>query len=173
MEHYKQKTYDCIFRHGGSLLHSMPLQGVTRDELKLLAYVHGQDSVTAIAFKGERQMFMFVRAPEGHKKEGQEVEMPVLSQEEEYKRLARKYDTLSDLDGIGRGRRYVESCFKVRLDDMDDGMFKDVDPVAAIEEAAARAEIAATTRAGEDAPPAGAAPSLAGAVARPPVAARA
>ena len=27
---YPQKVYDCIFRHGGNVLHSVPLMGLTK-----------------------------------------------------------------------------------------------------------------------------------------------
>lgn len=141
---YLQKTYDCVFRHGGNLFHSMPLSGVTRDELKLLVFIHGRASVdpSSVRYAGERQVTMRVRAPDGHDREGQEIEVPVLSQEDEYRRLSMKFDVFSDLDGIGRGRRYVEDCFKVRLDDFGDNVFSEVDPIAEIEAAATRAELA-------------------------------
>lgn len=139
---YPQKLYSLIFRHGGNVLHTMPLHNLTREEVKLLAFIHGGDAVdtASIKFTGQRQITMHVRAPEGHERQGQEIEVPVLSQMDEYKRLALKYDVFSDLDGIGRGRRYVEECFGVRLDNMDDSIFEEVDPIAAAEAAMAAAE---------------------------------
>lgn len=167
---YLQKTYDCVFRHGGNLLHSMPLNGITRDELKLLVFVHGRSSIdpSSVKFAGEREMSMNIRAPDGHDREGQEITVPVRSQEDEYRRLSLKYDTFTDLDGIGRGRRYVEACFRVRLDDFGDDLLAEVDPIAEIEAAAARAELKTTASLVDDEPPAqppSRAPSMARALA--------
>ena len=148
---YPQKVYDCIFRHGGNVLHSVPLMGLTKPELKLLAFVHGNDAIdtASIKYRGEREIVMRVRAPSGHDKEGQEIVVPVESEQQEYKRLALKYDVLSDIDGIQRGKKYVEDCFKVRLDDFDDNVFTEVDPVEQVEAAIAAAEVKATKSAAE------------------------
>lgn len=170
----KFKVYDCMFHHGGNLLHSMPLTGITREELKLMVFIHGRDAVppSSVKFAGERHIFMRVRSTEGERI-GQEVDVAVQNVQDEYKRLAKKYEVLSDLDGVGRGRRYVEECFKVRLDDIEDSMFTEVDPIAAIEEAAARSELAKavvreekTEKPDDAASGGGAAPSMSSAFSR-------
>lgn len=154
---YPQKVYDCIFRHGGNLLHTVPLTNLTKHELKLLAFIHGNDAIdtNSIKYRGERTVMMQIRAPEGYTNAdgrevgGQEILVPVESEQQEYKRLAYKYDVLSDIDGVQRGRKYVEDCFKIRLEEFDDNMFAEIDPVAAVEAAAAAAEVKATKSAAE------------------------
>lgn len=145
---FKQKCYDVMLAvtrtPGGIPMHTVPMSGITRDELKYLAFVHGGDSIvqTSIKFVGEKVVEMAVRADAGPK-EGQEILVPVTSQMQEFVRIAKKYDMTSELIGLGKSRQRVEECFKVRLDDFDDSILAVADPLSVAEEMAARAELAA------------------------------
>jgi len=147
-QEFKQKTYDVSLALertvGGQPLHTVPMTGITRDELKFLAFVHGGDSIVqnTIKFVGEKVVERSERAMSGPK-EGQEVFVPVRSQMEEYVRIAKKYDMTSELIGLGNSRKRVEECFKVRLDDFDDSILSVADPLAVAEQAAMAAELAA------------------------------
>lgn len=141
---YKQKRYNVMFAVtqdvSGRPLHTIPLQRITRDELKYLAFTHGATSIVAggITFVGE-EVVMY----SGRGDDGKEVFIPVRSQMEEYMRIARKYDMTSELIGVGKSRDRVEACFKVRLDDFDDSVLTAVDPLVTAENMAAQAELTA------------------------------
>lgn len=144
LQDYKQKTYDVLFAVtqdvSGRPLHTIPLKGVTRDELKYLAFTHGATSIVSggITFVGEAVVFA-----SGRGEDGKETLIPVRSQMEEYIRIAKKYDMTSELIGVGKSRDRVEECFKVRLDEFDDSILTAVDPIVAAENAAAQAELVA------------------------------
>jgi hypothetical protein len=119
-----QKIYDCTLilwaphLQGAPLpINTRPLSGVTRDEIKLLASIHGADRITNIVARGEGEVMMLV--PNEH---GKTVLVPVKSQMDEYKRLAAKYDTKAAVNEAQTGRFRVEKCFNVKLDDFDDLM---------------------------------------------------
>lgn len=129
-----QKTYSCVLRFKGELLHSKPIDCATKHELQLLAFMHGGESVVDIKFLKSQPVYF---PPE----EGQEPRL-VKSEMDEYKRLARNYDTLVN---SGRGRKAVEECFRIRIEDFD-SIVAEVDARESVarqaEEAEARAAIA-------------------------------
>lgn len=150
----KQKIYNCTLRFKGEMLHSVPLERVTRDELKLLAFMHGPESIppAEIVPLGTEVVL-------DHEDEHGEKHY-VQSQVGEYLRLARKYDSRVN---SGRGRINVEKCFNTTLVDFG-AVIEAVDPIAAIDRAADAADAkAALAEAGvqraqtmkqpEDAPP--------------------
>lgn len=114
----KQKMYDCTLRFRGEVIHTLPLERVTKDELRLLAFMHGAESVVELRYKGEGEI-------EGIK-----------DQMDEYRRLARKYDTIVN---SGRGKKWVEECFKTSITDFD-SVIDDVAPQDAVAAAAEAAE---------------------------------
>lgn len=128
-----QKTFSCVVRLKGELHHSIPLDLVTLDELKLLAFIHGPEALPTadIRAKGP-QKIIFETEEDGNV-------IYVETQMQEYMRLSRKYDNIVN-SGVGRKR--VEECFKTRLDDFD-ALVAAIDPVSAMEQAAAQAEAAA------------------------------
>lgn len=133
----EQKTYSCVVRLKGDLNHTIPLELVTLDELKLLAFIHGPAAVplSEVRSKGVAKIIMET-AEDG-------TVAYVMSQMQEYIRLARKYD---DIVNSGRGRKKVEDCFKTRLDDFD-AIIAELDPLAAMENVAAQADAAAALEA--------------------------
>lgn len=150
---YLQRTYTCVLRFKGLILHAVPLAEVTRDELKLIAFLHGADAVAELRFIGEREVV-------ARMEDTADGPRPVFvtSQMDEFRRLARKYDSLVN---SGRGQRAVEDCFKTRIIDLD-SVVEEVDAVDAVErraaEADAKAEIQAAAKrraevAGEGAKP--------------------
>jgi hypothetical protein len=101
-------VFACSVRLLGSQLNTVPLECVTRDELTLIAYIHGHEALADVRYLGQRQVPTFnpdEGAPEF-----------VGSQDAEYRRLARKYDTIVN---SGRGKAAVEKCFNVQLIDFD------------------------------------------------------
>jgi hypothetical protein len=125
----KQKTYSCVLRFKGGVIHTVPLEAVTKSELQLLAFLHGVDAVVEIKYVGDREFYF----PAGD--EGMEPTL-VKSEREELRRLARKYDNVVN---SGRGRKAVETCFHTTLDDFD-SVVAEVDALAAIDSAAQAAE---------------------------------
>lgn len=144
---FKQKVYDVAIALtrtvGGQPLHTVPLTGITKDELKFLSFVHGGDAIVpnTIKYRGEQVVMMSARAGEDSEKRGQEIQVPVQSQMQEYVRIVRKYDMNSELVGLGKARDRVEACFRVRLDDFDENVLMAADPITIAEEAAVRAEL--------------------------------
>lgn len=136
----KQKTYDCTLRFLGQIHHQLPLEGVTRHELQLLAFMHGGESIVDVKFAGEREVFLPLI-------EGQTEAKLVRSEMDEFKRLARKYDNLVN---PGRGKKAVEECFHTRIDDFEE-FVKEVDAREAALAAADAAEAEAAIKAGADA----------------------
>lgn len=110
----KQKVYKCVIRLRGELINTVPLEGVTKDELRLLAFIHGTEAIPSSELKylGEQEVFY----EEASTDDGAVMKRMVESQMDEYRRLARKYDSLVS---TGRGKTLVEECFKTRLDDFD------------------------------------------------------
>ncbi len=139
---YMQKVFRATLRFQGSTLHTMPLE-VTRAEMKLLAHIHGASALPAneISYIGERELTESKVDDDGILKV-----FKVANEMGEYKRLARKYSSSGDLAQADRGRKLVESCFGVKLEDFD-VILDAVDPVTAAEEAMARAEIEALQKA--------------------------
>lgn len=125
---YLQKTYSCQVRLLGAITNTVPLEGVTRDELKLLAYIHGAEALANVEYLGMRPVLTF------NPDEGSPVY--VESQMDEYRRLARKYDTIVN---SGRGKAAVEKCFGVQLLDFDAILDKE-SPIDVAERQAAEAE---------------------------------
>lgn len=64
---------NCTVRHGGSLLHTIPMTGVTPAEILILRRIHGEDAVVDI----------------------RPIRMAKTRQEVEWARLAEKYDRAS------------------------------------------------------------------------------
>lgn len=125
---YLQKTYSCTLRFLGSIINNVPLTGLTREELTLLAYLHGNEAVADIAYTGMKPVLTFnpdEGAPEY-----------VASQMDEYRRLARKYDTIVN---SGRGKAAVEKCFSIQLIDFD-SIVDEVDAANSIDRATLEAE---------------------------------
>lgn len=127
-EGFLQRTYSCLLRLRGDMNTSIPLSPVTKDELKLLAFLHGAEAVTEIKYLGTAAI------PEWNPDEG--APKYVQGQDGEYRRLARKYDNIVN---SGRGKMAVEKCFNTHLIDFD-AIVEAVNPVDAIERQAAEAE---------------------------------
>jgi len=125
---YLQKTYTCVLKFKGEQLHSVPLEEVTLDELRLLAYIHGGGSIDSIRTTGMKRIV-------SHTTEGGDP-VYVENQGDEYKRLARKYDQLVN---SGRGKKMVEACFNTHLIDFEN-VIEEVDAVGQVEALAAVAE---------------------------------
>lgn len=135
-EGFTQRVYNCLMvlrsrlAPSEAVTHTIPLERVTRDELKLLAFIHGVDAVPGnhISFVGTERVVDHV--------DDAGVIHYVESAQGEYRRLARKYDTIVN---SGRGRKYVEECFNTTL--MDFGaVIEKVDPIVEMEKRAAEAE---------------------------------
>lgn len=114
----KQKVYGCILRlnapHTTPLnINEVPLENVTREELVLLGFMHGDDAVKNVRTMGEYEF-------RGENGEILVREFP----NDEYRRLARKFDVIGSLEE--RGRKIVEQCFKVRIVGLLDGVKDDV-----------------------------------------------
>lgn len=127
---FKQRIFSCEIRLQGSINNTVVLGSVTRDELKLLAYLHGAEALPADKIK---YLGMFP-VPTFNPDEG--APQYVASQDDEYRRLARKYDSLVN---TGRGKEAVEKCFNVHLIDFD-AIIDAVDPRDAADAAIAEAE---------------------------------
>lgn len=125
---FEQRTYSCNIRLQGSIINTVPLERVTRDELKLLAYLHGSGAVADIKYLG------MYPTPTFNPDEG--APQYVEDQMGEYLRLARKYDTIVN---SGRGKVAVEKCFGVQLIDFD-AVIDEVNAIDSVERAAAEAE---------------------------------
>lgn len=123
-----QKTYSCVLRFRGELLHSVPLSCVTKHELQLLAFMHGAEAIAELKFIKSQPVFHPAN-------EAGEAEI-VKSEMDEFKRLARKYDTLVN---SGRGKKAVEECFRTRIEDFD-AIVAEVDARDAMAKAAEEAE---------------------------------
>lgn len=128
VEEFKQKTYNCVLKFRGEQLHSMPLEGVTKHELQLLAFIHGADAVAELRVAGPQRIVS--RYTEGGDPIYVDNEMG------EYERLARKYDTIVN---SGRGKKAVEECFRVRLTGFEN-VIEQISAVDAMEAKAAEAE---------------------------------
>lgn len=129
-EGFKQSIFNCTMRFRGSVIHTMPLEGVTKDELKLLAFLHSVDSLPSEEIKFVRKDVVVDRI------EDDGTIIYVLSQDGEYRRLSRKYDTIVN---SGRGKKYVETCFNTTLVDFG-AVIDAVSPVDEMERRAAEAE---------------------------------
>lgn len=133
-----QKAFKCFLilhapQLGGSKLpiNKLPLSPVTMPELKLLAFMHGQDSVVDIEYIN-MQEFSYCEP-------GKVEAVVVASEMDEYRRLATKYDVKSSVRPETTGRYKVEKCFRVKLDDFDDLMGR-IDDAVTLESQIARAE---------------------------------
>lgn len=109
-EPLQMRTYECVLVSMKNKDHKLPLVGVTKQELQLLAFIHGVDCVPVDSIKplGTNPVRMG-RTPEGEP-------IYVKSEMDEYMRLATKYDQFVN---PGRGKKYVEDCFKVTLGGFD------------------------------------------------------
>lgn len=138
----EQKMYSAVLRYRGQQMHTLPISEITYHELKLLVFVHGIDAFPTdqIKYVGKK-VIEEVRFVDGRKQR-----IVISSEMDELKRLARKYDPLSDHTGVPRGRKYVEDCFKMRLDDFETA-FEQVDPILVAEQAAIQAEMKAEAEA--------------------------
>lgn len=125
---YLQKSYSCQIRFLGNITNTVVLECVTLDELKLLAYLHGNEAVADIKHIGMRPTLTF-NPDEG---------APIYVQDQmgEYLRLARKYDTIVN---SGRGKAAVEKCFGIQLVDFD-SIINEVNAVDEVSRKAAEAE---------------------------------
>lgn len=144
MSGFTQKTYACVLRFKGDVQNTLPLAGVTKHELQLLAFMHGIGSVVEVRFTGLHQ----IEFPTGDEPTFNEAGVPILryveTEMEEFRRLARKYDTVVN---SGRGRKAVEECFRTRIEDFD-AIVAEVDARASMEKAAELAEAEAALKAG-------------------------
>lgn len=125
---YLQKSYSCQIRFLGNITNTLPLECVTLDELKLLAYMHGNEAVADIKHLGMRPTLTF-NPDEG---------APIYVQDQmgEYMRLARKYDTIVN---SGRGKAAVEKCFGIQLVNFD-AIINELNAVDEVSRKAAEAE---------------------------------
>lgn len=135
----KQKIYNCMLRFKGAILHQLPVNGATMAELKLLAFMHGDGAIADLKFVGMQEVYF----PKG---EAEEKPRLVESEMDEYKRLALKYEHIVN---PGRGRKAVETCFSVRLEDFD-AMVAEVDARDAVAQAAEAAEAKAAITEGDE-----------------------
>jgi hypothetical protein len=131
---YLQKTYDCILRFRGNINNSVPLFGITKHELQLLAFMHGVEALPPTDIRARGEKVIVDEMATAIREDG--VVITVKNERDEFQRLARKYDLVVD---TGRGKKAVEECFRVRLDGFDN-IIEEVNPLDAMEKAAADAE---------------------------------
>lgn len=136
----EQKIYSCVLRFKGDMLHSIPKEEITKHELQLLAFIHGTPAIAELRYlRTGRVIDTFLTTA---RDDGQVVY--VESEMDEFKRLARQYDTIVN---SGRGRKAVEECFRIRIEDFD-SIVAEVDAVDAMEKKAAEAEAKAALQNG-------------------------
>lgn len=89
------KFYNCMVRLGGSLLHTVPKQRISGEEVRLLRHLHGDDAIVELREVGIAQDW---------------------SRNEELNVLADRYSSEPDKKD---GRKLVEKVFGTSLDDFD------------------------------------------------------
>jgi hypothetical protein len=130
MSGYKLKTYACVLVSKKNPKHETPIECATLKEIQLLAFIHGVESLPTARIKplGERQI------PMSRDAAGNVIY--VSNETDEYQRLAAKYETRVN---PGKGKKYVEDCFKVTLGGFDH-IIQEVNAIEAIESAVNQAE---------------------------------
>jgi hypothetical protein len=135
MEPMEVKTYSCVVKPTKNPLHEVPMQRVTKQELQLLAFIHGVEALPMdrVKYLGKRPMVMTTRLEDDTDKNGaiitRRVPVYVNSEMDEYRRLVLKYDTRVN---PGRGKQYVQDCFKVVIDGFDH-LMGEIDALSAVE----------------------------------------
>jgi len=89
------KFYNCQVRLGGSLLHTVPKERISGEEVRILRSLHGDDSIVELREVGKAGNW---------------------TRQEELNSLADRYSSEPDKRD---GRRLVEKVFGVALDDFD------------------------------------------------------
>ena len=89
------KFYNCMVRLGGSLLHTVPKQRISGEEVRLLKHLHGDDAIVELREVGIAQDW---------------------TRNEELNVLADRYSSEPDKKD---GRKLVEKVFSITLDDFD------------------------------------------------------
>lgn len=131
----EMKTYACVVKPAKNPLHEIKIDCATKQELQLLAFIHGVD---AIPVDRIRPLGLKRVACAAHRDEatGEPVIRYVESEMDEYRRLVGKYETRVN---PGKGKQYVEECFKVKIDGFDH-LLGEVDALSAMEAATAKAD---------------------------------
>jgi len=107
------KMYSCVVRLGGSLLHTVPKDLVSGEEIRMLKHIHGDDSIANLKEVG---------VLEG------------LTRDEELRSLADKFSQEADKRD---GRALVEKIFGVTLTDFDDWLLRKQGEAEEVEQEAA------------------------------------
>lgn len=134
----KMRTYSCVLVSKKNKEHEVPLSGVTKQELQLLAFIHGIESLPTARIRSLGLNDVLVR-----RGKTPEENVYVESEMDEYQRLATKYESLVN---PGRGKTYVETCFNVKLTGFDH-ILEEVNALDAMEQAARDADAAEATAA--------------------------
>lgn len=89
------KVYNCRVRLGGSLLHEVPKERISGEEVRLLRHIHGDDAIVDLRELGTLEGY---------------------TRDEELNSLADRFAQEADKRD---GRKLVEKVFGVSLDDFD------------------------------------------------------
>ena len=131
----EMRTYDCVLVSQKNKDHKIPLTAVTKQELQLLAFIHGPSCIPVETIKPRGPETVSYRNKDG-------VRVQVESEMDEYMRLALKYDQFVN---PGRGKKYVEDCFKVTLGGFD-AILSEINAIDAMDAAVTQAEQAEASK---------------------------